>query len=42
VESCGGGLYAQRLVTVKHYPMAAAKKLGLQLANLRADGESAQ
>jgi 4-hydroxybutyryl-CoA dehydratase / vinylacetyl-CoA-Delta-isomerase len=36
----GGGLYAQRLVTVKHYPMAAAKKLALELANFPTEGES--
>lgn len=33
----GGGLYAQRLVARKHYPMDQAKKLALKLAGLAED-----
>lgn len=35
----GGGLYAQKVVVAKHYDMARAKRLGLEVAGLDADGK---
>ena len=35
----GGGLYAQRLVTTKHYPMDAAKQRALRIAQFPATDE---
>ena len=34
----GGGLYAQRIVTRKHYDIDAAKKLALESAGMAGDG----